>query len=138
MRTLHVGLRVSDLDRAFGFYAALGYEVVGQVTESPIGHLVMLKLPADEYVTIELVHDSTMRVSGVGRGLSHLVVQVESMDATIADLVARGIDVDRATSPDGSTDFWTTMIEDPDGHRIELVQWPVGHPDGMTAADFAD
>jgi lactoylglutathione lyase len=29
---------------------------------------------------------------------------------------------------------WTT---DPDGNRIELVQWPPGHPDGMTAADFA-
>jgi lactoylglutathione lyase len=27
---------------------------------------------------------------------------------------------------------------DPDGNRIELVQWPAGHADGITAADFAD
>ncbi|AZP15054.1 hypothetical protein EJC51_02235 [Streptomyces aquilus] len=26
---------------------------------------------------------------------------------------------------------------DPDGYRIELVEWPPGHPDGITAADFA-
>ena len=28
-------------------------------------------------------------------------------------------------------------LTDPDGYRIELVQWPPGHPAGMTAADFA-
>jgi lactoylglutathione lyase len=28
-------------------------------------------------------------------------------------------------------------VTDPDGYRIELVQWPPGHPDGISAADFA-
>ena len=27
------------------------------------------------------------------------------------------------------------MLADPDGNRIELVQWPPGHADGITAAD---
>lgn len=31
MRTLHVGLRVADLRRSVAFYAAVGYEVVGEV-----------------------------------------------------------------------------------------------------------
>ncbi|WP_281365082.1 VOC family protein [Phytohabitans houttuyneae] len=31
----------------------------------------------------------------------------------------------------------SSWLTDPDGHRIELVQWPAGHPAGMTAADFA-
>ncbi len=30
------------------------------------------------------------------------------------------------------------MIADPDGNQIELVQWPAGHADGMSAADFAE
>jgi lactoylglutathione lyase len=30
------------------------------------------------------------------------------------------------------------MIDDPDGYRIELVQWPPDHPDGITAADFGN
>jgi lactoylglutathione lyase len=31
----------------------------------------------------------------------------------------------------------TALIADPDGRHIELVQWPAGHSDGMTAADWA-
>ena len=57
MRTLHVGLRVSDLRRSLVFYQAIGYTVIG--------------------------------------------------------------------------------ITDPDGYRIELVQWPAGHADGITKAGFA-
>lgn len=136
MRTLHVGLRVADLDRSLAFYTAVGYEVVGSVPETGIGHLTMLKLPGDEFVSIELVHDPYAGPV-VGNRLSHLVVQVGSVDATLAELAARGVDADEPTSPDGSADFRTTMITDPDGNRIELVQWPAGHPDGMTAADFA-
>ena len=60
------------------------------------------------------------------------------MEATIAELSARGVDAETPTSPDGSVDFLTTWIVDPDDNRIELVQWPAGHADGMTAADFAE
>ncbi|MFB9923185.1 hypothetical protein ACFORO_05955 [Amycolatopsis halotolerans] len=44
-----------------------------------------------------------------GTDVSHLVVRVESMAGTL-DILA--------------------------SDRIELVQWPAGHPDGMTAADW--
>jgi lactoylglutathione lyase len=139
MRTLHFGLHVADLDRTLAFYTAVGYEVVGSVPETPLGRLTMLKLPGDEFVTIELVHDPSRREAGVGTGgLSHFVIKVESMDATIRELAARGIDADEPVSPDGSDDFVTTWVTDPDGNRVELVQWPPGHADGMTAADWAD
>ena len=58
------------------------------------------------------------------------------MQATLAELRARAIETEAPGSPDGSEDFWTAWITDPDGYRIELVQWPAGHPEGMTAADF--
>lgn len=32
---------------------------------------------------------------------------------------------------------WTSWLADPDGYRIELVEWPSGHADGITAADFS-
>jgi len=137
MRTLHFGVRVTDLDRSLAFYTAIGYEIVGSVSETPLGHLTMLKLPGDEFVTIELVHDPTQGEVNVGTGLSHFVIKVESMDATISELAARGIDADEPVSPDGSDDFRTTWVIDPDGNRIELVQWPADHADGMTAADLA-
>jgi lactoylglutathione lyase len=122
MRTLHVGLRVGELERSLAFYLGLGYEVLGNVPET-------------EFVTLELVHDPGRDVVDPG-GLNHVVVQVESMQSTVARLTARGIDVEAPASPDGSGDFWTAWVTDPDGYRIELVQWPAGHPEGMTEADF--
>jgi lactoylglutathione lyase len=136
MRTLHPGLRVADPERSIAFYTALGYEVLGSVPGTELGTLTMLKLPGDEFVALELVHDPTADQIDVG-GLSHLVVQVEDLHATVEQLAARGIQTDEPGSPDGSDDFWTTWITDPDGYRIELVQWPRGHPDGMTRSDLA-
>ena len=136
MRTLHLGLRVGDLDRSLGFYEAVGYEVVGRVPDTPIGRLTMLKLPDDEFVTLELVDDPDKRPTDGDLRLSHLVVEVASMEDAIAALRAAGIHADEPTIHDGSDGIVTTMIADPDGNQIELVQWPPGHPVGMTAADF--
>jgi lactoylglutathione lyase len=138
MRTLNFGLRVTDLERSLAFYTAVGYEVVGTVPDTPVGHLTMLKLPGDEFVTIELVDDATRSDTDFGTGLSHFAISVESMDATIGALAARGVEAETPTSPDGSDDFLTTWVTDPDGRRIELVQWAAGHAAGMSAADFAE
>ncbi len=135
MRTLHIGLRVEDLERSLEFYENLGYEVVGTVPATELGDLTMLKLSDDDVVSLELVHKPDAgRIDP--RGLSHLVIQVEDLVPTVTRLRACGIQVDKPSSPDGSDDFLTTMLTDPDGYRIELVQWPVGHADGMTDADF--
>lgn len=137
MRTLHFGLRVADLDRSLAFYTAVGYELVGHVPETGLGHLTMLRLPGDEFVTIELVHNPSDTAVGSDTRLSHFVIHVDSMDVTLTELADRGIAAEAPTSPDGSADFRTTWIVDPDGNRIELVQWPAGHADGITAADWA-
>jgi lactoylglutathione lyase len=136
MRTLHLGLRVASLERSLAFYTGLGYEVLGSVPETELGSLTMLKLPGDEFVTLELVHDPSSGAVDPG-GISHLVIQVESVATVIADLTEQGAEVESPSSPDGSESFWTAWVTDPDGYRLELVQWPPGHPEGMTAADFS-
>jgi lactoylglutathione lyase len=136
MRTLHFGLRVNDLERSLAFYTAVGYEVVGSVPETGFGSLTMLKLPGDEFVSIELVHDPDVQVQD-GRRLNHVVIQVASMDETVRALAERGIEAETPTSPDDTPDFWTAWIVDPDGNRIELVQWPPGHGAGISAADWS-
>jgi lactoylglutathione lyase len=136
MRTLHVGLRVADLERSLAFYTALGYDVLGSVPETEFGSLTMLKLPGDPFVALELVHRPDGGAVDPG-GLNHLVIMVESMSTTLAALTAKGIRTEPAASPDGSDDFWTAWLTDPDGYRIELVQWPPGHPDGMSEADLS-
>jgi lactoylglutathione lyase len=135
VRTLHVGLRVADLDRSLAFYAALGYETIGRVPATDFGSLTMLKLPGDEFVALELVHEPGAAAVDPG-GLNHLVVQVDDVCATVARLAREGVEAEEPASPSGSDDFWTSWLSDPDGYRIELVQWPPGHPDGMTGADF--
>jgi lactoylglutathione lyase len=135
MRALHLGLRVTDLGRSLAFYRAVGYEVVGEVPETGIGHLTMLKLPGDEFVTLELVAHPDFAPTTGDSPLSHLVIQVDDMEATRSQLTERGVSVDEPISPDGSPHFWTAMLADPDGNRIELVQWPPGHADGITADD---
>ena len=59
MKMLHVGLRAEDVDRWLGFYTTLGYKVVGAVPETGFESLTMLKLPGDEFVSVELVHNPT-------------------------------------------------------------------------------
>jgi lactoylglutathione lyase len=137
MRTLHAGLRVSDLERSLAFYTAVGYTVAGTVQGTPSGSLSMLQLPGDDFVTIELVRDAAQGTDGIGAGINHLVIRVESLDATLADLAASGIAAERPALPGGADGPRTGWITDPDGYRIELVQWPAGHADGITKADFA-
>lgn len=134
MRMLHVGLRVSDLARSLAFYTALGYAELGGVPETESGSLTMLQLPDDPFVSLELVYDPARPVEDV-RAVNHLVVQVDDLDATIAEIAAKGITAEPPTDP--GPGIRTSWLTDPDGYRIELVQWPPDHPAGMTAADFA-
>lgn len=136
MKTLNVGLQVYDPDRSLEFYTLLGYEVLGEVAKTEFGSLTMLKLPGDQFVTRELIHDPA-RGHLVPAGFHHLVVQVEAIHAVVAHLAAQGYQTEAPTSPDSSPDFWTAWLTDPDGYHVELVQWPKGHPDGMTRSDFA-
>lgn len=134
MRTLQVALRVTEREASVTFYTALGYEVIGEVPDTPLGHLTMLKLSGDDYVSLELVHDPSAPPA-VETTLSHIAVQVESLEDTVSRLAAAGIRAEPIASP--GPGLHTTCITDPDGRRIELVEWPPGHPDGLTAADWA-
>jgi lactoylglutathione lyase len=134
MRMLHLGLRVSDLDRSLAFYTAVGFAAIGRVPGTPLGSLTMLQLPGDPFVSLELVHDPARPVADIG-ALSHLVVQVDDLGATIAGLATRGVVAEPPAEP--GPGMRTSWLTDPDGYRIELVQWPAGHPAGMTAGDFA-
>ena len=135
MRTLHPALRVADLAAAVRFYAALGYTEVGRVPGSPLGELVLLRLPDDEFAALELV-DAPPDRRGTS-GLDHLAVQVESLDAAVAALRDAGYAPGEAGLPGGATGPRTAEVADPDGNRVELVEWPAGHPRGLTEEDFA-
>jgi lactoylglutathione lyase len=136
MRTLHPGFRVSDPDASLRFYRALGYTEVGTVLGTGLGDLTLLQLADDEFAALELVHDPTGPAVDVGTGLSHLAVQVESVDGAIAALRAAGFSPSDVQHPGGAAGPRTSWAVDPDGYRIELTEWPAGHAAGVGPADF--
>ena len=136
MKTLHTAYRVTDLAASLEFYLALGYGEVGRVDTGDGACLTMLRFPGVEIVTLELVHRPAGEPVDVGTGFSHLVVQAEDLVATIAALSQAGLRPSPAEFPAGPNGPQTSWLTDPDGYRIELVQWPPGHPDGITDADF--
>lgn len=138
MKTLHSAYRVRDLARSADFYAKVGYREIGRVAFADGASLLMLNLPGDgEVVALELVYDPRLDPLVIGDGFSHLAVQVDDLAATLADLTRKGIAVDGPHRPGGEAGPATAFVHDPDGYRLELVQWPPGHPADMTRADFA-
>ena len=74
MRTLHPAYRITDLATSLAFYGAIGFEQVGRVDLGDGVTLTMLKLPADEVVTLELVHRPQDGPVVIGGGFRHLAV----------------------------------------------------------------
>jgi lactoylglutathione lyase len=136
VKTLHTAYRVTDLAVCLAFYGALGYREVGRVNLGHGASLTMLKFPGEAVVTLELVHRPAEGRVTVGTGFSHLVVQVDDLDDAIAGLSCARLAPGPIEHPGGPDGPQTSFLTDPDGYRVELVQWPPGHPDGISEADF--
>ncbi|MEV6510178.1 VOC family protein [Streptomyces sp. NPDC051642] len=137
MKTLFVSYRVTDLDRSLAFYTALGYGELGRVEIGDGARLVILKFPGEPAASLELVHRPDDGPVDVGSGFDHLAIQVDALAAALERLAAAGLEPGPVQHPGGPHGPKTSWLADPDGYRIELVEWPSGHPDGITAADFA-
>lgn len=130
MRMLHLGLRVTDLERSLAFYTALGYAELGGVPETDFGSLTMLQLPDDPFVSLELVHDPARPVEDIS-AVNHLVVQVDDLDATIADLATKGVTAQPPTEPGpGIRTSWLTDPRRLQDRARTVAPRPSGRHDG--------
>ncbi|GAQ51292.1 VOC family protein [Streptomyces acidiscabies] len=136
MKTLFVSYRVTDLDRSLGFYTALGYTELGRVEIGDGACLAILKFPEEPAASLELVHRPGAGPVDVGSGFDHLAIQVEALATTRETLAEAGLSPGPLQYPGGPHGPKTSWLTDPDGYRIELVEWPSGHADGITAEDF--
>lgn len=137
MRTLFVSYRVTDLDRSLAFYRALGYVAMGTIAVGGGSRLVLLRFPEESIATLELVHRPDDEPVDVGTGFDHLAIQVDALAETLERLTESGLEPEPIQYPGGPDGPMTCWLTDPDGYRIELVEWPSGNPDGLTAADYA-
>ncbi len=137
MKTLFVAVRVTDLDHSLSFYTALGYVEVGRVEGGDGSRMVVLRFPDEPVASLELVHRPGDGPVDVGRGVDHLAIQVSALAATLERLTDAGLEPAPVECPGGPDGPRTSWLTDPDGYRVELVEWPAGHPDGISAADFS-
>ncbi len=98
---------------------------VSEDEDGPLGHLTMLKLPEDEFVTIELVSNPPDGQTDTSSGLSHFVVKVESLGATRNGLASKGINGPARRASGGPKHHG--LAQSPLGRRDD-VRWRAGSP----------
>ena len=127
MKTILFALRVSELERSLAFYRAVGYTELGTVPFDDGSSLVWLKLSDEAAVSLELVHRPSDGPVESG-GFEHFAIEVDSLSAAIERLTAAGLEPAPPELPGGPDGPITSWLVDPDGYRIELVEWPPGGP----------
>lgn len=127
MKSILFALRVSDLDRSLAFYSNVGYVSLGKVPFDDGSSLVWLRLPDEDSVSLELVHrpaDGPVEICG----FEHFAIEVSSLGETVDRLTAAGLQPGATELPGGPDGPKICWLADPDGYRIELVEWPPGGP----------
>ncbi len=128
-RLNYTGIRIKDMDESLRFYTeVLGMRVVEQRERTPPtdGEVATLKSPGGDQV-LELnwyVEGSRFGPPYInGEELDHLGFDVEDLDAAIADLSQKGVEVLVRPGEIGGIIGWReAFIKDPNGIWIELLQ----------------
>ena len=141
-RLLHYSHCVSDIERSRRFYTdVLGFETVAEFDFDDAATAQVMDLPGCRFkgifmkcdgMRIELIGFTTPAPEPVRRkrranevGHSHLSFYVTNLDETLAEVVAKGVEIERQTRAVLAGGIECCVIRDPDGFPIELVQMPV-------------
>jgi lactoylglutathione lyase len=131
-RLAHAMLRVADLERSIDFYTRLlGMQVLehrdhkkNQFSQAYLGYA-----PGFSQMVLELVANWTREEPyTLGDSFGHIAIQVSGITALCERLAVAGTPIPRPPSTQRHGNNIIAFIEDPDGHRIELVQLPASEP----------
>ncbi len=120
LRLNHVGIYVKDFDQSMRFYTqTMGFHEAFTIRDSN-GKPVLAYLQITRDTFLELAPATAERPVG----LSHIGIWPEDLSATVATLRSRGVTV--ADPRTGSTKTSITNVIDPNGVRLELVDFLAG------------
>lgn len=120
----HIGIRVTDEQRAVQFYARFGFEVVYRDQHDPV---IIMKHSAG--VELNLVVNAATSFDGKNRlmdvpekfpGYTHVALRVDSIDETIKQLTDWQVAI--TEGPKRLGPGMSLFIRDPDSNVIELRQ----------------
>ena len=134
-RVDHVGIRVTEVERAKKFYDALGFKLKYEV---PYDAVVIIE--NDAGVEINLITNGVdtddggnilMDIPSKYSGYTHIALHVSSLRDCIQTLNDNDIEITQGPVQFGDDDKASVFVRDPDRTVIELR----GTTDGLTEAD---
>lgn len=122
----HVGITVKDLVKSVDFYTKVLNFKEGNKFEYP-----------DRGVTIQFLNASGVQLELFGHskevseaekkplqaGVAHIALEVENLNETYEKLKAKGVKFEREPRV-AMMGQKIVFLNDPDGNRLELVEWP--------------
>src|SRR4028119_1447983 len=127
----HVAIRVKDVAQTLDSYVGkLGMREMMRLDRDGRLWLLYLRITDTQFLEVfpEGVGERAAEREAVG--YNHMCLEVADIDVAVRELEAAGVPLirDKQMGADGN---WQAWIEDPDGHRIELMQMGL---DSMQAA----
>lgn len=122
----HIALYTKDMETSLKFYETLGGIVADQAdVKKAIGtnHIKIVQMPGFFLEIIE-PHDGSP-VTAEGGLFPHIAIEVDDVDAAVADLKAAGINTFRTPEPNSMPIFGgirNIFFYGPDGELLELLQ----------------
>ncbi len=130
----HVAIRVKDVAQTLDFYVGkLGMSEMMRLDRDGRLWLLYLRITDTQFLEVfpEGVGERAAEREAVG--FNHICLEIDDIDVALRELQAAGVPLirDKQMGADGN---WQAWIEDPDGHRIELMQMM---PDSLQARALA-
>lgn len=127
----HIAIRVKDVERTLDFYVnKLGFTEMLRLDRDGRLWLLYLRITDDQYLEVFPDGEGERAADRGAVGYNHMCLTVPDIDTTLAELAAAGVELARPKLR-GADNNWQAWIEDPDGHRIELMQMM---PDSLQSA----
>jgi lactoylglutathione lyase len=125
MRILHTMIRVGDLEKAKRFYCeSLGMKVLRE-KEYPGGKFTLCFVgygSEDDTAVIELTYNWDTSSYTAGDAWGHVAIGTTDIKAAVERVRASGGKVTREPGPMKHSTTVIAFVEDPDGHKIELIE----------------